>query len=209
MLTVSLGYGRVLGFSIPSCLRSTPRSDWPFSRSRLFHVRGRCPLISARPRLRPLAVDIERQNDPYLERHLVAAGERSADRRAPAAALLLVSRRRVIGLFWHGRVVGTGWRAQADGWLRHLGAASIALARVAVLGGIALLALGSLAGQWRFTVALPQSGVETGVGSSPLLRPAEGTRSRWPAWRACSRSVRRSARRARGPLRPQTAQAGV
>jgi len=55
-----------------------------------------------------------------------------------------------------GRMLArSGWRVRADLWLRAASAGLIALSAAIVLTGIALLALWSVAGPWRFPQALP------------------------------------------------------
>jgi putative thiamine transport system permease protein len=159
MLTVSLGYGRVLGFlysvlpSLYAQIRLAVLAVLAFSTSVVDVALILGPTTPA-----PLAVRIlQWHNDPDLDRHLLAAAGATLQIGVTGAALLLwLGGEKVIGLLAR-HMVATGWRARADGWLRRLGAALIALSVLPVLAGIALLALWSVAGPWRFPDALPQS----------------------------------------------------
>lgn len=158
-LTASLGYGRILGFvhavlpSLYGQIRLAVLAVLAFATSVVDVALILGPTTPA-----PLAVRIlQWRNDPDLDRHFVAAAGAVLQVGVTGAALLFwLSGERLCARIVR-RVAATGWRGRADGWLRGLGAALIALSALAVLSGIALLALWSFAGPWRFPQALPDS----------------------------------------------------
>jgi putative thiamine transport system permease protein len=87
--------------------------------------------------------------------HLVAAAGAVLQIAVTVAALLLwLAAERIVGWVLP-RLAGTGWRATGDLWLRRLAALAISISAAAILAGIALLGLWSVAGPWRYPDALP------------------------------------------------------
>jgi putative thiamine transport system permease protein len=157
--TAALGYGRVMGFvhgALPAVYRQIRLAVFAvlaFSTSVVDVAIVLGPTTPA-----PLAVRIlEWRNDPDLDRQFMAAAGAVLQIAVTGAALLIWLRiERMCGAV--GRALaGHGARARRDLWLRRAAAGAMALFAAIVLAGIALLALSSVAGAWRFPDAFPTS----------------------------------------------------
>ena len=152
-MTAALGYGRILGFLhavMPSLYRQIRLAVLAVLAYATAVVDVALILGPTTPA--PLAVRIlEWQNDPDLDLRLVAAAGAVLQIGVTGAAILVwLAAERALD---HPRrpPCDTGWRARADAWLRRLGAALDGRCpALVVLAGIALLALWSVAGPWRF-----------------------------------------------------------
>ena len=156
-MTASLGYGRIAGFlhgvfpSVYGQIRLAVFAVLAYSTSVVDVALILGPSTPA-----PLAVRIlEWRNDPDLSRHFVAAAGALLQVGVTGAALLVWLAGEQVCSALSRRLAASGRRGARDLWLRRAAAATIALATFVVLGGIALLALWSVAAEWRFPSALP------------------------------------------------------
>jgi putative thiamine transport system permease protein len=156
-MTAALGYGRIAGFLygvFPSVYRQIRLAVFAVLAYSTSVVDVALILGPTTPA--PLAVRIlEWRNDPDLSRHFVAAAGAVLQVGVTGAALLAWLAGEQVCSAVSRRLVASGWRAARDCWLRRVAAALMAVATFVVLGGIALLALWSVATEWRFPAALP------------------------------------------------------
>lgn len=158
-LIAALGYGRILGFvhavlpALYGQIRLAILAVLAYATSVVDLAMILGPTTPA-----PLAVRIlDWQNDPDLDRHFVAAAGAVLQIGVTGSALLLWLAAERICRAVARRAAGSGMRGRTDVWLRHAAAALILASAAAILAGIMLLALWSVAGPWRFPAALPQS----------------------------------------------------
>jgi putative thiamine transport system permease protein len=156
-MTAALGYGRVVGFlhgTLPALYRQIRLAVLAVLAYATSVVDVAMILGPTTPA--PLSVRIlDWRNDPDLNQHLVAAAGAVLQIGVTGAALLvwLAAERACRAA---ARILsGSGWRARSDVVLRGLGALLMAGSASVVMGGIALLALWSIAGLWPFPDALP------------------------------------------------------
>ena len=157
-MMAALGYGRVLGFLygvLPALyrqIRLAVLAVLAFSTAVVDVALILGPTTPA-----PLAVRIlDWQRDADLSQHFVAAAGAVLQVGVTLAALLiwLLGERIVAAL---GRAFGVrGRRARRDSLLRLISAGAMAVCVAIVLAGIALLAVWSVAGVWRFPDLLPR-----------------------------------------------------
>ena len=157
-LTAALGYGRIMGFVhgvLPALyrqIRLAVLAVLAFSTAVVDVALILGPTTPA-----PLAVRIlDWQRDADLSQHFVAATGAVLQVGVTLAALIvwLIGERMVAAI---GRTLGAGgWRARRDSLLRHASAVAMALCVSIVLAGIALLAVWSFGGIWRFPDVLPR-----------------------------------------------------
>jgi putative thiamine transport system permease protein len=156
-MTAALGYGRVAGFVhgvFPSVYRQIRLAVFAVLAYSTSVVDVALILGPTTPA--PLAVRIlEWRNDPDLSRHFVAAAGALLQVGVTGAALLVWLAGEQVCSAVSRWLAASGRRAAQDLWLRRAAAAMMALATFVVLGGIALLALWSVATEWRFPNALP------------------------------------------------------
>jgi len=156
-MTAALGYGRIVGFVhgiLPALyrqIRLAVLAVLAFSTSVVDVALILGPTTPA-----PLAVRLLTwQNDPDLGMRFTAAAGAVLQVGVTGAALLLwLAGERISGFLCRG-IARSGWRARADGWVRTLAALLMTLAAGTVLAGLALLALWSVAGPWRYPDPLP------------------------------------------------------
>ena len=157
--SAALGYGRILGFvhgvlpGLYGQMRLAVFAVLAYATSVVDVAMILGPTLPA-----PLAVRIlDWQRDADLDMHLVAAAGAVLQIGVTAAALLvwIGSERLCAALVrW---LAASGWRGREDAALRFAGGWLVALSACAVLAGMALLALWSAAGPWRFPDALPSA----------------------------------------------------
>jgi putative thiamine transport system permease protein len=156
-LTASLGYGKVMGFLLgvlPGLYRQIRLAVLAVLAYATSVVDVALILGPTTPA--PLAIRIMAwQNDPDLNLHFVAAAGAVLQIGVTACALLVwIGLERLCAKLGRSLAAG-GWRARRDDALRRLARLAMALSAAAVLGGLILLALWSVAGPWRFPDALP------------------------------------------------------
>jgi putative thiamine transport system permease protein len=158
-VAAALGYGRILGFlhgAMPAVyrqIRLAVLAVIAFSTSVVDLA-----LVLGPTTPPPLAVRIVAwQRNPDLGELLVAAAGALLQLAVTAAALLVWFGLERLGAHLRARLARSGWRGATDAWARLLGAAMMALAAGTVLAGIAVLALWSVAGAWRFPALLPET----------------------------------------------------
>ncbi len=156
-MTASLGYGRIVGFvhgilpALYGQIRLAVLAVLVFSTSVVDVALILGPTTPA-----PLAVRILTwQQDADLAMHFTAAAAAVLQIGVTVLALVIwLIGERVFGFVC--RVVAlSGWRARGDLAMRRLAAFVMALSAAIVLAGLALLALWSVAGPWRFPDPLP------------------------------------------------------
>ena len=158
-VATSLGYGRIAGFAV---------GTWPalYAQMRLavFAVLAYATSVVdvaaiLGPTVPPtLAVRLVGwMNDPDLSRRFTACAGALLQLAVTLAALGLWVAFERIGRLWLARRAPSGRRGARERIGRGLGAASIALAALSVFAGLAILALWSVAGFWRFPDPLPQA----------------------------------------------------
>jgi putative thiamine transport system permease protein len=158
-MVAALGYGRIVGFVhgiLPALYRQVRLAVLAvlaFSTSVVDVALILGPTTPA-----PLAVRLLAwQRDADLDMHFTAAAGAVLQVGVTASALLIwLLAERVFDVLCR-RLARSGWRAQGDVWARRLAAFAMALAAGTVLAGLALLAIWSLAGPWRFPDVLPLS----------------------------------------------------
>ncbi len=158
-VTASLGYGRMLGFArtiLPPLYRQI--------RLPIFAVIAYSSsvvdvaLILGPTTPPPLAVRIvEWQADPDLGLRFVAAAGAVLQLFVTTTALVVwwMAERLIVRI--DRSRISAGWRGRSDALARHAAAVAAALSAAAVLAGILILAIWSVAGFWRFPDLLPQS----------------------------------------------------
>ena len=158
-MTAALGYGRMVGFVhavLPALyrqLRLPALAVLAFSTSVVDMALILGPTTPA-----PLAVRvIEWQHDPDLSGHFVAAAGAVLQVAVTVAALLVWLAAERVGAAICRALARSGWRARGDAWLRRAASFAMGLSAATVLAGLALLALWSIAGVWRFPGAFPES----------------------------------------------------
>lgn len=169
-LAASLGYGRIVGFVhavLPSLyrqIRLAVLAVLAFSTSVVDVALILGPTTPA-----PLSVRIlDWQYDADLDMHFVAAAGAVLQVGVTALALLVWLIGERIAATICRRMARSGWRARGDRWARRIGAAAMALSAGAVLAGLCLLALWSVAGAWRFPSIVPE-----GITLKTWMRLAE------------------------------------
>jgi putative thiamine transport system permease protein len=181
-MTAALGYGRIAGF-----LHGTLPALYPRIRLAVLAVLAYSTsvvdvaMILGPTTPAPLAVRVLTwRNDPSFDMHLVAAAGAILQIGVTGVALIvwLLGERVASAL---GRALAvSGRRARADGFLRGLGAFLMALSAGVIVAGIALLALWSVAGSWRFPNSRPDDisfhawmrvapGLSAALGNSLLI----------------------------------------
>ncbi len=158
-MTDALGYGRLVGFMhgvLPSLYRQIRLAVLAVLAYATAVVDIALILGPTTPA--PLAVRILAwQNDADLDMHLVAASGALLQTGVTALALLIwLGAERIVAALSR-RLAGSGRRFRRDDILRWLGAGLTALSAFIILAGIALLAIWSLAGPWRFPAVLPEA----------------------------------------------------
>ena len=156
-LATSLGYGRVRAF-----LLTVWPALYPQIRLAVFAVLAYSTAnVEVAAILGPLTPPtlavrlVDWMGDPDLTRRFAAcAGALLQLGLTVLAGLLWIGGER-LGRLWLARAAPSGRRTRAEGLARSLGAASVALCAIAILLGLALLALWSVATFWRFPAALP------------------------------------------------------
>jgi putative thiamine transport system permease protein len=157
-MMAALGYGRLLGFLLgvlPALyrqIRLAVLAVLAFSTAVVDVALILGPTTPA-----TLAVRIlDWQRDADLSLHFVAAAGAVLQVAVTLAALLIwLAGERIVAAL--GGMIGAGgWRARRDSLLRAASAATMTLCVALVLAGIALLALWSVAGAWRFPDLLPR-----------------------------------------------------
>lgn len=156
-MMAALGYGRIMGFVhgvLPVLYRQIRLAVLAVAAFATSVVDVALILGPTTPA--PLAVRILAwQRDPDLDRMLVASAGAVLQVGVTALALLVwLAGERIMALACR-RLARSGRRARADLWPRRAAALAMALSAAAVLAGLALLALWSLAGPWRFPHVLP------------------------------------------------------
>jgi putative thiamine transport system permease protein len=156
-MVAALGYGRIVGFVhgiLPALyrqIRLAVLAVLAFSTSVVDVALILGPTTPA-----PLAVRLLAwQHDADLDMHFTAAAGAVLQVGVTAAALLIWLLGERVSAALCRRLARSGWRARGDGWARKLAAFAMALATGTVLAGLALLAVWSLAGPWRFPDVLP------------------------------------------------------
>ncbi|MGH6926376.1 MAG: ABC transporter permease [Propylenella sp.] len=155
----ALGYGRIVGFIhgiLPGLyrqIRLAVLAVLAFSTSVVDVALILGPTTPA-----PLAVQILTwHRDADLDMHFTAAAGAVLQVGVTALALLLWLAGERIAAFLCRRIAVSGWRARADAWARKVAALVIGVSVATVFAGLALLALWSLAGSWRFPATLPDA----------------------------------------------------
>ena len=156
-LALSLGYGRIAGFAV---------STWPalYGQMRLavFAVLAYSTSVvdvaailgpSVPPTL-PLRL-VGWMNDPDLSRRFVACAGAVLQGGVTGAALLVWVGLERLGRLWLRRRAPSGRRGERERIGRLLGAGALTLSAAAVFGGLAVLALWSVAGFWAFPALVP------------------------------------------------------
>ena len=158
-VAASLGYGRIAGFAV---------GTWPalYRQMRLavFAVLAYATSVVdvaaiLGPSVPPtLAVRLVGwMNDPDLMRRFTACAGALLQLGVTLAALGAWVGLERLGRLWLDRRAPSGRRGEREQIGRALGAASISLAALSVFAGLAILALWSVAGFWRFPAALPDA----------------------------------------------------
>lgn len=170
-MTASLGYGRIAGFlhaTMPALygqLHLPVLAVLAYSTSVVDVALILGPTLPAPVAVRVLAW----QNDPDLGMRFVAASAALTQLGVTAAALLIwMAGERVAAGLWRLRPP-SGKRFRRDRTARIFGAFLMSIAAGTVIAGIALLALWSFAGPWRFPSALP-----SGLGLATWTRLGGG-----------------------------------
>lgn len=158
-MTAALGYGRIVGFAhgvMPGLYRQIRLPVFAVLAFSTAVVDVALILGPTTPA--PLAVRIlSWQKDPDLDLHFVAAAGGVLQVAVTAVAILIwLAAERLAG-FLTRSFAERGWRGRRDGWLRGSAGALAALSAAAVLAGIVILALWSVAGPWRFPRVLPET----------------------------------------------------
>ena len=158
-MTAALGYGRMVGFMhgvLPALyrqIRLAVLAVLVFSTAVVDVALILGPTTPA-----PLAVRLLTwQQDADLDMLFTAAAGAMLQLGVTAFALLVWLACERAGARLCRRLAASGWRASADDWARRLAALAMALSAAIVLAGLALLALWSFAGAWRFPDAVPAS----------------------------------------------------
>jgi putative thiamine transport system permease protein len=158
-MTAALGYGRVVGFlhgTLPALYRQIRLAVLAVLAYATSVVDVAMILGPTTPA--PLSVRIlDWRNDPNLNQHLVAAAGAVLQIGVTGAALLVWLAAEQVCRAAARIFSASGWRARSDTSLRRLGMLLMALSASVVLAGVALLALWSVAGLWRFPDAVPAS----------------------------------------------------
>ena len=158
-LVRSLGHGRTLGLLLtvwPGLYRQIRLAVFAVIAYATSNVDMAVILGPTLPPTLPVRL-VGWMNDPDLSRRFMACAGALVQIAVTAAALavwiVLERMAAATGLF----LAAGGWRGRREAGLRALSGATMALSAGTVLGGLALLALWSVAGLWQFPDALPQS----------------------------------------------------
>lgn len=158
LLGASLGYGRVAAFVLlawPSVYRQIRLAVFAVIAFSTSVVDVSIILGPSVPPTLPVRL-VQWMNDPDLSKRFLACAGACLQIAITVAALAvwLAGERLAAAAtrFWLAR----GWRLRADGLLRRTALTAIAVPTLAVFGGLALLALWSVAGFWRFPDLAPQ-----------------------------------------------------
>jgi len=158
-MTRALGYGRVRGFLLGAFPKLYGQLRLPVLAVIAYATSVvDVALILGPTTPAPLAVRILAwRNDPDLDRQLVAAAGAVLQIGVTAGALAIWLAAERIGARLGRALAASGRRGQSDTWLRGLAAGAIGIATGAVVLGMLVLALWSVAGAWQFPQDLPSS----------------------------------------------------
>ncbi|QBK29624.1 ABC transporter permease [Roseitalea porphyridii] len=168
----SLGYGRLMGFMF---------TTWPalYGQIRLAvfaviayasaNVDVAFILGPTTPATLPVRL-VDWMNDPDLSMRFMACAGAVLQVAVTGAALVIwVGLERVVGALAE-RVCETGRRFRRDGWARTAAGGAMTISALLVFGGLAVLALWSVAGLWQFPDALPDGlSLRAWMRSAPAL----------------------------------------
>lgn len=157
MVTGALGYGRMTGFFLavwPQIYRQIRLAVFAVIAYASSNVDMSIILGPTTPQLLPVRL-VHWMNDPDLTRRFMACAGACLQILVTSAALLAWIGLERMGGVLHAMSAGRGRRFVDDGYLRALTAALMTASALIVFGGLAMLAIWSVAGLWQFPDVLP------------------------------------------------------